>query len=74
MGWQEAGIAWSSRARDWAYFMEPLFLPLYEQLLQPLTWVLGQTCSTSGVERVSVSIATRAAAPTSLESMQQLGC
>ena len=32
MGWQEAGIAWSARARDWAYFMEPLFLPLYEQL------------------------------------------
>ena len=32
MGWQEAGVAWSARARDWAYFMEPLFLPLYEQL------------------------------------------
>ncbi len=32
MGWQEAGTAWSARARDWAYFMEPLFLPLYEQL------------------------------------------
>lgn len=32
MGWQEAGIAWSARARDWAYLMEPLFLPVYEQL------------------------------------------
>lgn len=32
MGWQEAGVAWSASARDWAYFMEPLFLPLYEQL------------------------------------------
>ncbi len=32
MGWQEAGIAWSARAQDWAYFMEPLFIPLYEQL------------------------------------------
>jgi SAM-dependent methyltransferase len=32
MGWEDAGIAWSARARDWAYFMEPLFLPLYERL------------------------------------------
>lgn len=32
MGWQEAGVAWSARSRDWAYLMEPLFLPVYEQL------------------------------------------
>ena len=32
MGWKEAGVAWSARALDWAYFMEPLFLPVYEQL------------------------------------------
>ena len=36
MGWQEAGIAWSARARDWAYFMEPLFLPLYEHLAEAI--------------------------------------
>jgi SAM-dependent methyltransferase len=36
MGWHEAGTAWSARARDWAYFMEPLFVPLYEQLAMAL--------------------------------------
>jgi SAM-dependent methyltransferase len=49
MGWQEAGIAWSARALDWAYFMEPLFLPLYEQLavavdIGPGTHVLDVGC------------------------------
>ena len=32
MGWEEAGVAWSDRAVDWAYLMEPLFTPLYETL------------------------------------------
>jgi SAM-dependent methyltransferase len=36
MGWQEAGIAWGARARDWAYFMEPLFVPLYERMADAL--------------------------------------
>ncbi|MEO6470254.1 MAG: methyltransferase domain-containing protein [Aeromicrobium sp.] len=49
MGWQEAGTAWSARARDWAYFMEPLFLPLYEQLaislgVSPGTKILDVGC------------------------------
>jgi SAM-dependent methyltransferase len=41
MGWQEAGVAWSARGRDWAYFMEPLFLPLYERLAVALDVVPG---------------------------------
>ena len=41
MGWQEAGIAWSARARDWAYLMEPLFVPLYEQLARTLDIGIG---------------------------------
>jgi SAM-dependent methyltransferase len=32
MGWEEAGVAWSDRAVDWAYLMEPLFTPVYERL------------------------------------------
>jgi SAM-dependent methyltransferase len=32
MGWQDAGIAWSARAQDWAEFMEPHFRPVYEAL------------------------------------------
>ena len=32
MSWQQAGVAWSARARDWAYLMEPLFAPVYESL------------------------------------------
>lgn len=32
MGWQEASVVRSARTRDWAYFMEPLFLPLYKKL------------------------------------------
>jgi SAM-dependent methyltransferase len=32
MGWEEAGIAWSDRAGDWAGLMEPHFLPVYEAL------------------------------------------
>ncbi len=36
MGWEEAGVAWSARAIDWAYLMEPLFLPLYDQLARAL--------------------------------------
>ncbi|MGB9378791.1 MAG: class I SAM-dependent methyltransferase [Mycobacteriales bacterium] len=49
MGWQEAGIAWSARSVDWAYFMEPLFVPLYEQLavaldIGPGTNVLDVGC------------------------------
>jgi SAM-dependent methyltransferase len=49
MGWQQAGVAWSARARDWAYFMEPLFVPLYERLavaldVGPGTHVLDVGC------------------------------
>ena len=36
MGWEDAGVAWSARSIDWAYLMEPLFLPLYEQLARAL--------------------------------------
>src|SRR4051794_6099235 len=32
MGWQEAGVAWSFRAVDWAYLMEPLFRPVFDSL------------------------------------------
>jgi SAM-dependent methyltransferase len=32
MSWEEAGVAWGYRAKDWAYLMEPLFAPLYAQL------------------------------------------
>lgn len=32
MGWEEAGVAWSDRAVDWAYLMEPLFTPVYDTL------------------------------------------
>jgi SAM-dependent methyltransferase len=49
MGWQDAGVAWGSRARDWAYLMEPLFVPLYERLAEagvvgPGTDVLDVGC------------------------------
>ena len=49
MSWQEAGVAWGFRARDWAYFMEPLFVPVYEQLaialdVRPGTNVLDVGC------------------------------
>jgi SAM-dependent methyltransferase len=36
MSWQQAGVAWSSRARDWAYLMEPLFARVYERLAAAL--------------------------------------
>jgi len=36
MGWEEAGVAWSDRAVDWAYLMEPLFAPVYETLARSL--------------------------------------
>jgi len=32
MSWEEAGVAWSARAIDWAYLMEPLFGPVYDAL------------------------------------------
>src|SRR6476619_4164580 len=49
MGWQEAGVAWSDRAVDWAYLMEPLFTPVYETLgrsldLRPTQSVLDIGC------------------------------
>jgi SAM-dependent methyltransferase len=49
MDWEEAGIAWSDRAVDWAYLMEPLFTPIYEALsrslaLQPTESVLDMGC------------------------------
>ena len=49
MGSEEAGVAWSDRAVDWAYLMEPLFTPVYEMLgrslaLQPTQWVLDIGC------------------------------
>ena len=73
MGWQEAGIAWSARARDWAYFMEPVFLPLYEQLavaldVGPGTNVLDVGCG------ASLCGITRSGVQTSSELMPQLGC
>jgi SAM-dependent methyltransferase len=36
MGWEEAGVAWSVRAVDWAYLMEPLFTPVYDALARSL--------------------------------------
>src|SRR5436190_11362961 len=36
MGWEEAGVAWSARAVDWAYLMEPLFRSLYDALATSL--------------------------------------
>ena len=36
MGWEEAGVAWSARAVDWAYLMEPLFAPVYDELARSL--------------------------------------
>src|SRR6476661_4901497 len=36
MGWEEAGVAWSDRAVDWAYLMEPLFAPVYDRLARSL--------------------------------------
>ena len=36
MGWEEAGVAWSDRAVDWAYLMEPLFTPVYDALTKSL--------------------------------------
>ena len=49
MGWEEAGVAWSERAVDWAYLMEPLFTPVYEALgrslsLQPTESLLDIGC------------------------------
>jgi len=49
MGWEEAGVAWSARAVDWAYLMEPLFTPVYETLgrslaLQPTHSLLDIGC------------------------------
>lgn len=49
MSWQQAGLAWSARARDWAYLMEPLFLPVYARLavalqLGPDSDVLDMGC------------------------------
>lgn len=32
MSWQAARVAWSCRAKDWAYLMEPLFAPVYDRL------------------------------------------
>ena len=36
MGSQEAGTAWSARALDWAYLMEPLFRSVYDALATSL--------------------------------------
>ena len=36
MSWQEAGVAWGDRARDWADLMEPLFAPVYDCLARAL--------------------------------------
>ena len=49
MGWQDAGIAWSARALDWAELMEPHFRPVYETLAEvvpigPGTRVLDVGC------------------------------
>jgi len=49
MGWEEAGIAWSDRASDWAGLMEPHFLPVYEALaaavpIRPEARVLDVGC------------------------------
>jgi SAM-dependent methyltransferase len=49
MSWQEAGVAWSARAKDWAYLMEPLFAPVYTRLavatrLGPAAKVLDMGC------------------------------
>jgi SAM-dependent methyltransferase len=49
MSWQQAGVAWSARARDWAYLMEPLFAPVYVRLaaalqIGPDTDVLDMGC------------------------------
>ena len=49
MGWEEAGVAWSDRAVDWAYLMEPLFTPVYDVLgkslaLQPTDSMLDIGC------------------------------
>lgn len=49
MTWQQAGVAWSARARDWAYLMEPLFAPVYARLaaaaqLGPESRVLDMGC------------------------------
>ncbi|MEP7021040.1 MAG: class I SAM-dependent methyltransferase [Pseudonocardiales bacterium] len=57
MSWQDAGVAWSYRAKDWAYLMEPLFAPVYDQLVTALamgsgTQVLDVGCGSGlGVRR-----------------------
>lgn len=53
MGWEEAGVAWSDRAVDWAYLMEPVFAPIYETLarslaLQPTESMLDIGCGGGG--------------------------
>lgn len=53
MGWEEAGRAWSLRAVDWAYLMEPLFVPVYAALADALrisrgTRVLDVGCGAGG--------------------------
>jgi len=57
MSWQEAGVAWGFRAKDWAYLMEPVFAPVYDCLVEQLgirhgTRVLDVGCgSGSGLRR-----------------------
>jgi SAM-dependent methyltransferase len=64
MGWQEAGIAWSGRALDWAYLMEPLFAPAYEALgtaleLESTHALLDVGCGAGrGLQRYAPSCAT----------------
>lgn len=36
MSWEDAGVAWSMRAVDWAYLMEPLFGPVGDALAASL--------------------------------------
>src|SRR6478752_476583 len=53
MGWEEAGVAWSARALDWAYLMESQFVPVYAALgdslgLGPDAAVLDVGCGAGG--------------------------
>src|SRR6476620_1693972 len=52
-GWEAAGVAWSDRAVDWAYLMEPLFAPVYRALvealaLEPTDALLDIGCGSGG--------------------------
>ena len=33
MGWEEVDEGWGSRAKDWAYLMEPAWWPEFDQVL-----------------------------------------